>query len=327
MANRWGIRRTDSGGVSIGWTSIASLRECLRRGFWGKLYGGFGLTTPDAQAPNEAMLYGKLWHRAYRSAWRGENILDGLRAEIASEGLEAATWEELCQEVLRDVDWYWNTNRGDETTLQVLACEDELKVTFGRHELRGTPDLVALTPSESVVIPDHKTYGVLSFPKGNARIELKPRDNRVQEYQTSRQFAFYMMLWNTLHPEQPCYDAMLNFVPSHVTKVLDILGTRKGNVELPQVTRLYLEPVAPNYLDELREQTLRLCDTIAEYWDIDAMSENKDMAFAAALTHYFPENPNACTNFWGTCQFYGLCTGDTQLREGLLNEVFVKKEE
>lgn len=318
MANRWGVRKTPEGGVSIGWTSITSFRSCMRRAYWSKLYGGFGLTTPDAQQPNEAMLYGKLWHKAYRSSWRGENILEGLRAEVASEGLEPLAWDELCHEVLRDVDWYWSQHRGDETTYQVLACEDELKVRFGKHELRGTPDLVALTETGTVVIPDHKTYGVLSFPKGNARIEMEPRDRTLQGYQTSRQFAFYMMLWNTLHPEQPCYDALLNLVPSHVTKVVDILASRKGNVVQPKVSRLYLEPVVPSYLEELREQTLFLCDEISKFWE----KPDEIDPFV-----WFPENPDACSSFWGTCQFYGLCTGDAQLREGLLSEVFVKRDE
>lgn len=325
--NRWGVRRTPQGGVSIGWTSIVAFRECARRAYWSKLYGGHGLTTPDESTPNEAMLYGQLWHRAYRSSWRGENILESLREHIAGEGLRAEVYEELCAEVLRDVDWYWSQHRGDETTYQVLACEDELRVQFGRHELRGTPDLVARTESGTVVIPDHKTYGVLSFPKGNARIELEPRERTIQGYQTSRQFAFYMMLWNTFHPEAACYDAMLNLVPSHVTRVVDILSSRKGNVAQPKVSRLYLEPVPPNYLEELREQTLELCDRIAEYWDAEAVSVNPDKLFLDALTYYFPENPDACSSYYGKCRFYNLCTGDAQLREGLLSDVFVKREE
>jgi hypothetical protein len=137
----------------------------------------------------------------------------------------------------------------------------------------------------------------------------------VVKYQASRQFAFYAILWNQKHPEKPCYDSVLNMVPSHVTQVLGILGDRAGNVAQPEVKRIHLQSFSETYLEELKDSTIVLCNQIM--WVLDGSLD--------PLTT-FAENESACIGFKGSrCAYYDLCT-DPEMRETLIGEVFKQKE-
>lgn len=326
--NRWGLYRNSRGGVSGGWTSFKTfLNYCQRFGFWSRLYGGGGLGFPPTP-PNGAALYGKAWHKSYCAMWKKEPLKEALLKFLDEEQLEANAYALLIDEVQRDMDWYWQQERSDER-LTVLACEEELVAEIGRHTLRGTPDLVAMEPSGSVLVPDHKSHTVLSYDqRGNPRIEIMPRQQTVAKYRTSRQFPYYLALWNRLHPDQRGYDALLNMVPSHVTAVLGLLNERKGNVQFPKVTRVDLEPYTENYLDEVLAQVLNLCDYIADWWDEGGEwpPPTDSVSLREALL-LFPENDESCVGYGGrVCGFYDLCRGTPEERKFLIDESFALKE-
>jgi hypothetical protein len=320
--HRWGIERTPEGGVSIGWTSLKTFYRCPRLGFWSLVYGGRGIGLPKLP-PNEAMLYGKLWHSGYRASWKGIPLIQGLEETLAEDELALEDWRFVCDEVIEDLDWYFSQTRGLAEQWEVLACEQELRLKLGRHLLRGTPDLVARSASGSVVMPDHKTFGVLSYTSnGTARITPEPKEQTINGYITSRQFPFYAGLWNRQpgrKEEDLCFDALLNLVPSHITTVNNILASRKGEPRWPQIRRLPLEPYAPSYVDRVLVQAERVCDAIAEWWD---NGEDLDDALAR-----FNENEAACVGWGGSiCQYYELDTADDSYRAILLDEGFERKD-
>ena len=319
MVNRWGLRRTPEGGVSIGWTTIKAFRKCMRKGYWSRLHGGHGLELQPGP-PDIALLYGQLWHACYRASFKHVPFKDAMLKHLEEEGLEAEAYAMLLEEVIRDIDWYWQQDRG-ETELEVLACEEELSVKVGPHELRGTPDLVCRAPSGSVMLPDHKTFGVIRYSKeGRISLYPNPPESTVVGYQMSRQFPFYMALWNRLHPEAKCFDAMLNMVPSHITQVLNILDTRKGEKVVPKIRRINLEPYAESYLDECLRQAVALCNQIANWWAYGS-------DFEAAL-EVFAENDHACQGYKGSrCAFFDICVGDADLRREAFQDVFSLKTE
>jgi hypothetical protein len=318
---RFGIQRTPEGGVSMGWTSIKNFRRCMRLGFWSRMYNGTGLQFPPSP-PSLPALYGRMWHKLYCASWKNESLSEAGKALLAEEGLIADSFQMLVDEVQRDLDWYMSQPRST-AKLKVLTCEEEIRVKIGIHELRGTPDLMALEESGSIVMPDHKTFGCLSYTKtGSPKITPMPREETVVRYQLTRQFAFYCWLWNLTY-EQKCYDAMLNLVPSHITQVLGILGDRDGNVRYPEIHRVDLEPYAPSYLDEVGAQALDLCDAIKAYFDYHDQDSAKALADALIA---FPENEEACMGYGGsTCGFLGLCRGSHEDREFLLTEAFKQK--
>lgn len=320
--SRWGVERTPEGGVSIGWTALKTFYRCPRLGYWSMLHGGRGISLPKLP-PSEALLYGKLWHAGYRASWKNIPLAEGLNAVFAEDDLPPEDWQFLADEVISDLDWYFSQERGQQQSWEVLACEQELRVQLGRHVLRGTPDLVVRNETGSVVTPDHKTFGVLSYTSnGAARITPEPREASINGYSTSRQFPFYCFLWNNQPgrvEEDKCYDALLNLVPSHISRVNDILASRKGNVRWPQVRRLPLEPYAPSFVNRVGAQAIHFCDQIAAWWE-----NGSDLEEALVL---FKENEAACVS-WGAsiCQYNELDIADDEYRAILLEEGFERKD-
>lgn len=324
--NRWIVERTPEGGISIGYFSLTLYRNCQRKLWWAKLAGKQGRgVAPPPSPPSLPLLYGKLWHAAYKADLLGLDQHEELISVLAEDKLDSGAYKDLLDDVKGDMEWYWNQNRT--MKIKVLSCEEELSIKVGPHIIRGTPDLVAEIEADwggGIYIPDNKTFVALSTtPTGSAKLTLKPRESTMMGHQHSRQFKFYAAVWNKLHPDQLCSDGLINMVPQQVNRILDVLAGRKGNIAKPEVVRDFI-PMEPEHIELTWEQTVADVFEIADKLNTEA---REMYGFSLDPLVNFRENGSACIDAWGhPCTYLTLCESSSKIRQDLLDGAFVETE-
>ena len=300
-ADRFRVGRTPEGGVSIGFSAIATYLNCNELLRWTYIEGGDGIE-PQAPESKDALWYGKLWHGLYQGRVMGQSDADVWAALVPAE----VALSYGLSEMTADMDWYFDQVRS--MRVNIVACEVEMAVPVGVHVLRGTPDLVAEVEADwggGTYIIDHKTYVAVSYDKrGYMRLNTRPPDAAYTRNKHSRQFPFYTGLVERALGRK-VDGCLVNFVPQRVNWAL-AQAAERGKSFTPAVVRDFIFPND---------------DTVAETWD-DALRAAGQIA-AMPPEGPWAHNNKACITQWGgTCAFIDLCEAKRADRPALIAAMY-----
>lgn len=303
--DRFVIRRTAEGGLSMGYSAWALYADCPEHMRLAYLAGGQGLEE-RAQVVGESLLYGKLWHAGIRARMAGLDEHGVFEAVVTETSDDLSNdIEGTCLAVHADLDWFEANSHGL-MQARVLLAEQTLVARVGKHEMRGTPDLVLALPASwggQTALIDWKTvdpWRGLTDARAHDRARM------------SAQVTFYLALLRAARPEAATCDAQHVLIPRQVTNALAKIASPsfKGKTKAADIA---IKAIGihrtPEQLDEM---LMRFEQTADELLAREGMS-------------IWARNDAACVKPWGVCKYAKICHVTPALRAAVIDELYTRR--
>ncbi len=307
-SERFRIYETDRGGLSVGFSAYLTFLQCREKARLRYVVGGSGIEPTDPPAAGNRV-YGKLVHVGLKARLSKLDEKDAYALALAEEdeGLPDDELGAVLEGVRADVGWFAENSNGL-MDAEVLLAEDELRAAVGRHEMRGTPDLVVRLPE--------------SWGGRPALLDWKTVDpwrglNDARAYDRARmsvQITFYLALLRTARPELATLDAQHVLIPRQAVATIRRCGEKgfKGKTKV--------EDIRPKFIGISR--TKEQLDEIMEEFDeaMDVMEQWRAREGGDSIA--WPKNPSACVQPWGLCEYAKICHASPEMREVVMEELF-----